>query len=330
MPRANSLDVRNRARLLLLWTGVALSGVFLYLAIRKVRWHDVWHALQTSNYGWLAPALLLVAGATVLRTLRWQSLFVRETRPPFTPTLEALLVGQCFNNILPVRAGEAVRILFLHERADTSRAETTATVVLERVFDILSLLVLLFVALPWFPSVSWLRAAAALAIGLTIALLVLVLVLARYGERPLRLILQPFRLFPFVSDELIERASVGLARGLVGIRRVRVAAVALGLTISSWLLIAASFWVLMLGFNLGLPFAAGLLVAIATGLGMIIPSAPGAIGVFEAATLVALGAYGVPRSQALSYALVLHAMNVVPYLVAGAIVLRIDRLLRPA
>jgi uncharacterized membrane protein YbhN (UPF0104 family) len=109
-----------------------------------------------------------------------------------------------------------------------------------------------------------------------------------------------------------------------------VAAVALGLTISSWLLIAASFWVLMLGFNLGLPFAAGLLVAIATGLGMIIPSAPGAIGVFEAATLVALGAYGVPRSQALSYALVLHAVNVVPYLVAGAIVLRIDRLLRPA
>ena len=81
----------------------------------------------------------------------------------------------------------------------------------------------------------------------------------------------------------------------------------------------------MRGFHLGLPPLAGLLVAIATGLGMIVPSAPAAVGVFEAATLVALRAYGVSDSRALSYALILHAVNLVPYLAAGALLLRVNR-----
>jgi uncharacterized protein (TIRG00374 family) len=316
-------------RLLLLWSGLALSLIFGYLAVRKVRWPDVWTALQTNNYWWLVPALLLLAAANLLRALRWQALFDPETRPPFVPTLEVMLLGQCFNNILPVRAGEAVRILLLHERADTSRSETTGTVVLERAFDVLSLLVLLFLVLPWFPAVSWLRAAALLAIALTVGLLLAVAVLARYGDRPVRFVLQPFRVFSFVSDQLIQRAALGLARGLAGLRKPRVAGIAFGLTMASWLVIATSYWVLMFGFDLDLPFTAGLLVAITTGLGMIIPSAPGAVGVFEAATLVALGAYGVPNSQALSYALVLHALNTLPYLIAGAVILGNDRLRRP-
>ena len=316
---------RRAARSALLWGGLVVSGVFAYLAVRDVRWAEVWRALRTSNYWWLVPAFLTLAFANVLRARRWQSMFERGRRPSFAPTLEAMLVGQFFNNILPARAGEAARIVVLHRRARASRAETTATVVLERAFDVFSLLVLLFVLLPWFPAVSWLRAAAVLAIGLTGALALATLVLARFGERPLRLALRPLALLPFLTDERVERASGNLARGLAGLRRPRVAAAALFWTIASWLAIAVSNWVLMLGFDLGLSAAAGLLVAIATGLGMIIPSAPGAVGVFEAATLVALSAYGIPDAQALSYALVLHAMNLLPYLAAGAVVLRLHR-----
>ena len=58
------------------------------------------------------------------------------------------------------------------------------------------------------------------------------------------------------------------------------------------------------------------------GLGLILPASPAAVGVFEAAVLVALKAYGVPESRALSYALVLHALNFFPYIVAGPFLLR--------
>jgi uncharacterized membrane protein YbhN (UPF0104 family) len=68
-----------------------------------------------------------------------------------------------------------------------------------------------------------------------------------------------------------------------------------------------------------------MLIAIATGLSFVIPAAPGGVGVFEAAGLAATGAYGVSQSRALAYVLVLHAVNVVPFMIAGLVVLATGR-----
>ena len=97
--------------------------------------------------------------------------------------------------------------------------------------------------------------------------------------------------------------------------------VAAALSVWAWCLLGLSSWVLMLGFDLGVSPLAAALVTIAVGLSLILPSSPGAVGVFETAALVALKAYGVPKSGALSYALVLHAVNFFPYVAAGAVVL---------
>jgi uncharacterized membrane protein YbhN (UPF0104 family) len=80
----------------------------------------------------------------------------------------------------------------------------------------------------------------------------------------------------------------------------------------------------MIGFHLHLSVLAGLLVAIATGLSFIVPAAPGSVGVFEAAGLASTSAYGIPNSQALAYVLVLHALNVLPFLIAGLAVLAVS------
>ena len=93
------------------------------------------------------------------------------------------------------------------------------------------------------------------------------------------------------------------------------------LTAVSWLLIAFSFWLVMLGFDLGVGFEAGVLVVVATNLAMILPSGPAAVGVFEAATIVALAPFGVDRTVALSYGIVVHALNALPYIPAGYIAL---------
>jgi uncharacterized membrane protein YbhN (UPF0104 family) len=64
-----------------------------------------------------------------------------------------------------------------------------------------------------------------------------------------------------------------------------------------------------------------MLVVVAINLSLVLPSSPAALGVFEAATVVALRAFDVPRAEALSYALVLHLLNLVPFLVIGAALL---------
>lgn len=306
----------------LVWLGLAVTAVFAYLAVRDVHFGDVWQALRDSNYWWTLPSLAALALAVFLRAVRWRSLFVRETRPSLGAVLGALLVGYFFNNVLPARAGEVARVVALKQREGVSRAETAATVVIERAYDVLVLLVLLFILVPWLPPVSWLGAAAVLAVVLATCLAAAIALLARYGERPLRFVLRPLAWLPFVPAERFDAAVRNLVRGLSGLRRPGLALEALLWTSLSWLVLGVSWWLLMLGFDLELPLLAGLLVVIATDLAMILPSAPAAVGVFEAATLVALGAYGIEESRALSYALVLHALNFVPYIAVGALVLQ--------
>jgi uncharacterized protein (TIRG00374 family) len=302
-----------------------ITVAFAYLAIRDVDFGELGQSLRESNYWWLIPALATLALGFFMRVLRWQVLFSPRTRPAIWPTTQALLVGQFFNNILPLRAGDAARIVALHSLGGSSRAETTATVVIERFFDVLALLLLFFVALPWFPEVTWIRAAGILGIALTLALIAAVVVLRVFGERPVRFVLRPLARLPFLFPERVEAAVRNLMQGFIALRSPRLGLVAFFWTLLSWLVLAMSFWFVVLGFDLGLSPAAGLLIVIATGLSMIIPSAPAAVGVFEAAAIVALSAYGIPQTNAFSYALVVHALNVLPFVVAGLVVLNVNR-----
>jgi uncharacterized protein (TIRG00374 family) len=313
---------RRRATAGLVWIGLLVSAGFTYLAFRHIHLGDMWDALGASNYWWVVPSVALLAVALPLRALRWQLLFASETRPPFRPVLSAMILGQFFNNVLPARAGEAARVIALNQNAGASRAEAVATVAVERLYDVLALLVMLFVSLPWLPHVTWVHAAAILAIILVAGALAAVVLLVLFRERPFRILLRPLAWLPFMSIERTEQAALSLVRGSVSLRDPGLAAVAAVLTFGSWVLYALSAWLLMLGFHLGLSPLAGSLVIIAIGLSLILPSSPAAIGVFEAATLVALKAYGIPKSDALSYALVLHAVNFFPYVAAGLVVLQ--------
>jgi len=306
----------------LTWAGLLIGAVFTYLAVRNAHFADVWDALRSTNYWWLLPAFLALACGLFLKALRWRSVFSIETRPPMRPLSKALLVGYFVNAILPARAGEAARVVVLNRNSGTSLAEAGTTVVVERVYDVLSLLLLLFMAVPWLPEVTWLRAAALLALVLVVVVALVVAVLAVYGLRPVRYVLRLLLRVPFVTAETLDQVGASLGRGLVALRHPRVMAAALLWSTAAWLAIAASTWFVMKGFHLGLSLVAALLVVIATNLVQIVPSPPSALGVFEAATVVALGAYGIADSDALSYALVLHALSTAVFILVGLVLLR--------
>jgi uncharacterized protein (TIRG00374 family) len=237
----------------------------------------------------------------------------------------ALLVGVAINNLLPFRAGEAARIVALNRRSGTPWIESLGTVAIERVLDVFCLLVLLFLALPVLPEVDWIGAAAALAGALAAVLAVAAAVLAIWGDRPIHALARLFGRLPFVNEEQVEHAGQSLTRGLVGLRHARTAAWGFAWTLGSWIVTSVSFWIATLAFDLDVPPAAGVLVLAAVGLSLVLPAAPGALGVFEAAVVVALSVYDVPRAEAVSFAFALHALNFFPYLIAGAIAVRFTR-----
>jgi len=312
---------KRSVRIALIWIGLAVSLGFTYLAVRGVELDAFWRSLRNSNYWWLIPSFLVLVAAVFLRAVRWRLLFTPETRPPLGAISGALLIGYLFNAVLPARAGEAARIVALNQRAGTSRLEALGTAVTERVFDILALLVLLFIAVPFLPEVSWLRRAAYLGIALALGVAGVVAALLLWGERPVRWALRPLARLPGFSAGRAERAAANLVQGLAAFHRPGQALAAFALTVASWLVLAVSYWLVIVGFDLGPGFGAGLLVVVATNLAMIIPSSPGAVGVFEAATLVALDAYGSGKSESLSYAIVLHALNLFPFVLVGYAVL---------
>jgi glycosyltransferase 2 family protein len=300
---------------------LVVGAVFAYLALRNVKFAETWDALKQSNYWWLIPSLALLIASTFLRALRWQLLFSQQRRPPLRAAWDANLVGLFFNSVLPARAGDAARVAALKKYAGTPMAESAATVAVERVFDVLSLLALLFISAPFLPYVSWLRAAAGLALVLGVALAVVICLIAFFGERPIHLILAPLRLFPRVGEEHINHAVENLAHGLAALREPWLGVANFVLTAATWIGVGLSFWLLMLGFDLQVSPLAGILTVVAVGLAMIVPAPPAAVGVFEAAGLAALSPYGVSGSRALAYVLVLHAVNIVPFTIAGLAVL---------
>ena len=287
---------------------LSISAVFGYFALRDVRWAATWRAFGRTNYWWLLPTLVTIGVWTVIRAARWQSFFRREERPDLIALTKATVLGLFFNNILPARAGEAARVVALRSYSGTRMPESAATIVVERLFDVLGLFALLFLFSPWLPHVTWLRAAgfgSIAAIGLVVALIGLGVYLER---RP-------------AGSHRFASTLASLQHGLAALRRPGQAAIAVVWTLGSWVVLGIGFWFLAIGFHLGLSALGGILVAIAVGLSFLIPAAPAGLGVFEAAGLAVASAYGISSSQALAYVLVLHAVNVIPYLVAGVVVL---------
>lgn len=305
----------------LVWSGLLLSLVFGYLAFRDTDLGELGSSLREANYAYVLPAGIALAAGVAVRAWRWQSLFEHGRRPPYALVLSALLISYLLNTIFPARPGEVARVHVLGTRAGISRAEVLATVVLERVYDLLVLIALLAVAAPFLPEVGWLTAALVLGAVLGMGLVAGTVLVARFGKRGARILLRPVALLPRVSDERVDLLAASVVAGLAAIRATRVALAATALTAVSWILFAASGWFLLRGTGIDEGLGAAVLVLVATNLVLVLPSSPAGLGAFEAAAVLALAAYDVQREQALSYALVLHALNALPYVVVGYVAL---------
>jgi glycosyltransferase 2 family protein len=307
----------RRAALLAVCVLSSLAGG--WFALRGLSMSVIEHQLAHVGLGWLAVALATFGVAMLVRAVRWWVFFPRGRRPELTYVTEAMFVGYLFNNILPARAGEAARVIALRRSARTPVAEITGTVISERLVDTAVLVALFAASTPWLPdSIISTTALTALA-GVLAAGCAVVLVLA----------------LPPVQALLARQARAGLPRwavvidqighvrtGLTGILSDPAAAAAgIGLTAVSWLLLGVSDWCLLQGFGLQVGLVGGILISLATGIAMVIPSAPASLGVFEATTVLVLRGYPVDHAAALGYAVTLHALNIVPLIAAGGLAL---------
>ena len=318
-PTARRGGVAQQWRLLL---GIGISAFFLYFVAQQVNnWPEIGRSLSTANYWYVLPALGVYFFGVWLRAIRWRYLLQPIKTIGVTRLFRVVVIGYMANDVLPARLGEAVRAYILGEREDLSKSATLATILVERLFD--GIIMLLFMALVGliFPFDEGLQQIFRITGAIFVAALVGFIIVAcskRLALRLLRLLLRPL---PVGIRERIADFADRFLDGLDVLRSPALVFATLALTAGAWLAEATMYFLISLGFGLPLGFPAYLLTTAVANLGTMVPSAPGYIGTFEALATRSLALFGADPNVALSYVIVLHVALLVPVTLLGFVYL---------
>jgi glycosyltransferase 2 family protein len=273
----------------------------------------------------LIIAILLATTTYPLRLPRWRLLLRDDGGSPLpsAPLWHAIAIGFMANSILPFRAGELVRTYAATRLAEVRFTAALSSIAVERIFDGLSVVALLAIALlrsdlPPGISVGGVSLAhvaqitGLLALGALLAA-TLVVLFPLAAERVVRRLLPAGR----VADAIV-RAIEGVRQGMSSLRS---PALVIGVTFWSfvlWMVNALALWVCFAAFGIPVGYTGALLIQGILIFGISVQVTPGFLGQFEAAIVAGLALYGVPNGLASSYAIVFHGTTLLPILLLGA------------
>jgi len=307
---SSPLGVRLSAmrRNLRFWLGIFISLLFLYFALRGQRLGEVGEAISEANYWWLIPAVAVYFVAVGLRTYRWHFLLRPIKVLPLRDLFPVVVIGYMGNNIFPLRAGELIRAYVLKRKEAVSATASLTTIIVERIFDGITMLIFIFATLPLVPANEALRQIIPFASLLFFGALFFFLIIASSPERFKRIYgwfvshLTPHR-FQEPVRGLLDR----FIEGLEILRRGQDVLLVLVVSVALWLVESAKYWFVMQGFPFRSPFYALVFTTAIVNLATSIPSSPGYLGTFELTGIWSLRLFGVAQKVATSFILVLHA-----------------------
>ena len=304
------------------WIGFIISLFFLALAFRGVQLDEAWQALSTANYLYILPALVAYFIGVWLRAWRWRVLLKPVKDLSANHLFPTVVIGYMANNVLPARLGEIVRAYILGEKEKVSKSATLATIVVERMFDGLSMIGFMIVILWLFPlgtgpGADLLQGILSVGAPLFLIALILFLVIASSRSLALRLTDAVLRFLPANLRDKINSVLGAFLDGLGVLRSPKDVLTVFGLSVIVWLFEASMYYIVMLGFSFRQPFYVLLLATAAANLFTIAPSTPGYVGVFDFPVRATLTAFGVAESVAIGFTLVLHAALWVPVTLLG-------------
>jgi hypothetical protein len=311
---------------------LALAIGLLWLFFHNVDLRRVAGEIAEARPEWLALSLAMMIANLVIRSVRWQVLLQPLGPTTFGQAFRATAVGFAASSVLPARAGEIIRPYFLARQSRHAGGEglsatgAFATVVLERLLDVVTVLCLLasYVFLfgrglaaanpALFAVVKWAGASAGAA---AVAGLVVLFLLAGDPGRLARTLGRLEQRVPAALARFVARVAERFAAGLGTIRRPEPLIVALAWSLPLWLSNAVGIWAITVAFGLGVPFTGSFMLIAMLVLGVAVPT-PGAIGGFhEAFRIGATVFFGAPEPASVGAAILLHVFSIAPSLLLG-------------
>lgn len=299
--------------------GVLIAGVSLYLALRRVSFEEVKAIFLQADLFLVSAALASVAANNLAKAVRWKALLEQgPRRVSLRWSLMVILASQALNTLYPARVGDLSRVYLGGEMAP-GRAFVLGTVVLEKLFDMLSYVVLFLILFLLIPLPDWVNRSVISFVAITFAGIGLVLFAVYRLDWLMQLIdRHAHRLTGGIATRLQSWLHSGLKSLDIFYNRRALLAVAFW-SLLVWATAVLTNHLTLMALDISLPVTASILVLIVLQISMSIPSVPGRIGIFEYLCILSLAVFGISQAPALSYGILLHIVALFPQTLIGLI-----------
>jgi len=301
--------------------GLLVSIGFLFLAFRQLDFQQMKQAFSLANYWLLIPSLVIIFASHWLRSVRWQFLLNPMKKIAVGNLFSALLIGYAANTILPAHLGELLRAYVIGRKREISVSSALATIVVERIIDVLSLVIIMAVSLVIYPFPDWVKKSGYIMFVFAIGLFVFLILMKIYTAATMKFVRTILKPFPQSIRDKVENLSRSFLDGLKPMKSNFDYVIIFLLSILIWLCYGAVIYLNFYTFNLAteynLTITTSFVLLVITTISVVVPSSPGYIGTYHWLCQISLELFKVPRAIGLTYAIVVHALNFFPIFVVG-------------
>lgn len=297
--------------------GVLISLIAIAVVFKLAgSWREIRQAFSQIQFKYIAASVVSTLIFLLIRAQAWRVLLGKKASA--SQAFWVIAQGYLLNNIFPLRAGEIARAIFMGKAIGVNPFYVLSTIVIERAFDLAIAAGLLLSTLPLVLGAEWARQAAWITLMLVVLGLSVLFLMARFPAKVEAIVLRIGGRWGLVKKYILPQIS-NLLQGLSILSNPVQFLLAIFWIGLSWGVAVTSYYVMLLSIAPNAPFWWGIFADAMLAAGIAIPSAPGAIGVFEATLVFALSLLGISESLGLAYAVTLHFLQAVVTGVLGLI-----------
>lgn len=307
--------------------GFVVSGTLIAWMVINIEWQAVGALLSSIRWWILVPMTGAVAIQFWFRSIRWRHLIYNGLQLPLKPLWDGQVLGNFANYILPLRAGEIVRPLYLSMQSSVPFSAGFISVVIERFFDLSTVLFCFLVIIKVGPPLPEWAYAGAISLSLLGGAILAFMFFACFWPTLLqRVIDATLNLLPARVCSLVASFLQNLSRGVQVVRDPRQFFKITTLSALVWTMTMIQLWLGLYLFPIdALTSTSSIALALTTmvviALAVAAPSAPGFVGVYQVACIAAFAMFGLSKEIAMAFAIITHLHMIVIFLVYGPILL---------
>lgn len=290
--------------------GLALSALLVYLSLRGIDFGEVTRGFGKIRYGYIAPILAGMVLMQLLRSYRWGLILSPLGKVGQGILFSVTSVGFLAIIAIPARLGELARPYLITRKSNISMSSAFGTVFVERIFDCLTVLIILLFILFFTPLPLWFIRAGLVLLLMTAALLAAMVLLLVKREASLKILCPLVARLPGRYAAAVNRLLDHFIDGFRSLVDPRLLSSVTALSLAIWLLDVAIIQLMLMALGFELPLAAAFVVMIILIVGIAIPTAPGFIGNWHYSCILGLSLFAVPQAEALGFAILYHFMSV--------------------